>query len=144
MQTILFISHNKPDKYPVIDKHYQWHGIHTNLTFEQFSEIYHDKNPYAIYTYGEINIWKYLSLIFNIRKKWIHLNLLPENLNIIPCVFSGIIEHQYDYQHPLLSVDPVSVIQIASQINNAFFIHLSIIFSSFLIIHIKITFTIFI
>ena len=64
MQTILFISNNKPDEYPVIDKHYQWHGIHTNLTFEEFSEIYHDKKPYAIYTFGDQNIWKYLSVIF--------------------------------------------------------------------------------
>jgi hypothetical protein len=104
MQTILFISNNKPDKYPIIDKHYQWHGIHTNLTFEQFSEIYHDKKPYAIYTFGDENIWTYLPVIFEVRKKWVHLHTLPDNLDIIACVFSGIIKHQYDADHPLLSV----------------------------------------
>ena len=104
MQNILFISNIKPDKYPIIDKHYEWVGIHKNLSFEEFSEIYHDKKPYAIYTYGNVNIWKYLFGIFNIRKIWIHLNTLTDNLDIISCVFSGIIEHQYDSQHPLLSV----------------------------------------
>lgn len=104
MQTILFISNTKPDKYPIIDKHYQWYGIHTKLTFEQFSEIYHDTKPYAIYTYDNINIWSYLSSIFEVRKKWVHLQTLPENLDIISCVFSGVIKHQYDSHHPLLSV----------------------------------------
>jgi glycosyltransferase involved in cell wall biosynthesis len=104
MQNILFISNIKPDKYPIIDKHYEWVSIHTNLSFEEFSEIYHDKKPYAIYTYGDVNIWKYLPDIFNIRKIWIHLNTFPDNLDIISCVFSGIIEHQYDIDHPLLSV----------------------------------------
>jgi glycosyltransferase involved in cell wall biosynthesis len=103
MQTILFISEIKPDKYPVIDKHYTWHGIHTKLSFEQFSEIYHEKKPYAIYTYGN-NIWNYLSIIFEVRKRWVHLKIIPENLDIIPCVFSGIIKHIYDNDNPLLSV----------------------------------------
>jgi len=104
MQNILFISNVKPDKYPIIDKHYEWVGIHTNLSFEKFSEIYHDKKPYAIYTYGDMSIWKYLPTIFDVRKKWIHLQILPENLDIISCVFSGVIEHEYDSHHPLLSV----------------------------------------
>jgi len=104
MQTILFISNTKPEKYPSIDKHYEWFGIHKNISFEEFSEIYHNKKPYAIYTYGNMNIWNYLSSIFEVRKKWIHLNIVPNNLDIIPCVFSGIIEHQFDSHHPLLSV----------------------------------------
>jgi glycosyltransferase involved in cell wall biosynthesis len=104
MQYILFISNIKPDIYPIIDKHYQWVGIHKKLTFEEFSEIYHDKKPYAIYTFGNENIWNYLSNIFNIRKIWVHLNTFPDNLDIISCVFSGIIKHQYDVDHPLLSV----------------------------------------
>ena len=104
MQTILFISNTKPEKYPIIDEHYEWFAIHEKLTFEQFSEIYHNKKPYAIYTYGDDDIWKYLPSIFEVRKKWIHLNLLPNKLDIISCVFSGIIEHQYDSHHPLLSV----------------------------------------
>ena len=58
MQTVLFISNIKPKEYPKIDNHYKWYGIHTNLSFEDFSAIYHDTKPYAIYTYGEINIWK--------------------------------------------------------------------------------------
>jgi glycosyltransferase involved in cell wall biosynthesis len=103
MQTILFISEVKPDKYPVIDKHYTWYGIHTKLTFEQFSEIYHEKKPYAIYTCGN-NIWNYLSIIFEVRKRWVNLKIIPENLDIIPCVFSGIIKHIYDNDNPLLSV----------------------------------------
>ena len=104
MQIILFISNTKPEKYPIIDKHYQWFGIHKNISFEEFSEIYHNKKPYAIYTYGDGNIWKYLPSIFEVRKKWVHLNILPDNLDIIPCIFSGIIKHQFDSHHPLLSV----------------------------------------
>ena len=104
MQTVLFISTIKPEKYPIIDKHYSWFGIHSKLSFEEFSEIYHDKKPYAIYTYGDINIWNYLPNIYEVRKKWLHLNTLPSNLDIIPCVFSGIIKHIYDIDNPLLSV----------------------------------------
>ena len=104
MQTVLFISTIKPEKYPIIDKHYSWFGIHSKLSFEEFSEIYHDKKPYAIYTHGDINIWNYLPNIYEVRKKWLHLNTLPSNLDIIPCVFSGIIKHIYDIDNPLLSV----------------------------------------
>ena len=104
MQTILFISDTKPEKYPTIDKHYTWYGIHKKLTFEEFSEIYHNNKPYAIYTFGNTKIWDYLFPIFEVRKKWVHLHSLPENLDIISCVFSGVIEHQYDSHHPLLSV----------------------------------------
>ena len=104
MQTVLFISDTKPDAYPIIDKHYEWYGIHKKLTFEEFSEIYHNKKPYAIYTHGNINLWNYLSDIFDVRKKWVHLQTVPQNLDIISCVFSGIIEHKYDSYHPLLSV----------------------------------------
>jgi glycosyltransferase involved in cell wall biosynthesis len=104
MQTILFISNIKLDNYPIIDKHYTWYGIHKKLTFEEFSEIYQDKKPYAIYTYGNEYIWDYLSPIFEVRKKWIHLHSIPESLDILSCVFSGILGHQYDKDHPLLSV----------------------------------------
>ena len=104
MQTVIFISDTKPDTYPIIDNHYSWHGIHTKLTFEQFSEIYHNKKPYAIYTFGNNNIWNYLPIIFELRKKWVHLHTLPTNLDVIPCVFAGVIKHEYDSHHPLLSV----------------------------------------
>jgi len=104
MQTVFFISNTKPEVYPIIDKHYSWFGIHKKLSFEEFSEIYHEKRPYAIYTYDSINIWNYLPKIFEVRKKWVHLYTLPDNLDIIPCVFSGIIEHKYDVDNPLLSV----------------------------------------
>jgi hypothetical protein len=104
MQTILFISNIKPDKYPVIDKHYTWFGIHNKLSFEGFSEIYHDKKPYAIYTHGDVNIWNYLSTTFEVRKRWVHLQIIPENLDVTQCVFSSIIKHIYDDDNPLLSV----------------------------------------
>jgi len=104
MQTILFISNEKPDKYPIIDKHYEWYAIHEKMTFEQFSEIYQEKKPYAIYTYGNNNLWPYLKDIFEVRKRWIHLHSLPEELDIIHCVFSSIIKHKYDDDNPLLSV----------------------------------------
>jgi len=103
MQTIFFISQNIPDVYPIIDTHYNWHGIHSKLTFEEFSEIYQNKKPYAIYTFGN-SIWDYLPKIFELRKRWIHLHSLPINLDVIPCVFSGIINHEFDSHHPLLSV----------------------------------------
>jgi len=104
MQTLFFISNEKPEAYPVIDKHYTWYPIHNALSFEEFSELWHKKQPYAIYSYGNISFWNYLGKIFNVRKKWIHLNTLPKELNVIPAVFSGVLGHQYDSDHPLISI----------------------------------------
>ncbi len=103
MQYILFISNEKPDFYPEIDKHYTWYPIHKNLNFEEFSKIWHEINPLAVYTYN-ISNFDYLKLIFNIRKRWIHLNNLPQKIDVIPCVFSAMLKHQYDDDNPLLSV----------------------------------------
>jgi FkbM family methyltransferase len=104
MQNIFFISPEKPENYPVIDKHYIWVPIHNNITFEEFSELWQKKQPYAIYTYGNYSQWNYLSHIFIIRKKWVHLSTLPEKLDISHCVFSGVLGHHNDSNFPLISV----------------------------------------
>ena len=104
MQNIFFISPQKPDAYPIIDKHYTWYPIHNKLTFEEFSELWHKKQPYAIYSYGDLKQWNYLSQIFNVRKRWIHLRTLPTELDVISNAFSTITGHQYDSHHPLISV----------------------------------------
>ena len=104
MQSIWFISSEIPESYPIIDKHYTWETIHSALTFEEFSELWHKKPPYAIYSYGNITPWNYLSNIFNVRKRWIHLSTLPKELDVVPNVFSSILGHTYDSDHPLISV----------------------------------------
>jgi glycosyltransferase involved in cell wall biosynthesis len=106
MQTVFFISPTKPEWYPIIDKHYTWYPIHRSLSFEEFSELWHEKSPYAIYTYGNINItqWNYMAKIFNVRKRWIALESLPKEINIITNVFSTILHHTHDSNYPLISV----------------------------------------
>jgi len=104
MQYVYFISDEKPIKYPEIDNHYTWYPIHNNLSFEEFSELWQSKQPYAIYTYGEKFLCNFLPEIFNVRKRWVHLNSLPEKLDIIPNVFSACLHHEYDDDHPLISV----------------------------------------
>ena len=104
MQYVYFISDKKPIKYPEIDNHYTWYPIHNNLSFEEFSELWQSKQPYAIYTYGEKFLCNFLPEIFNVRKRWVHLNSLPEKLDIIPNVFSACLHHEYDDDHPLISV----------------------------------------
>ena len=104
MQTIFFISAIKPDSYPEIDKHYTWYPIHTALSFEKFSELWHEKSPYAIYTHGNMSQWNYLARIFNVRKRWIVLRTVPKKLDIISNVFSSILHHKYDFDYPLISV----------------------------------------
>ena len=99
MQYVYFISDEKPIKYPEIDNHYTWYPIHSKLSFEEFSELYHKKPPYAIYTYGTSSIWKYLYISFNIRKRWIHLNSLPTTLSIEPNVFSLVLGHKNDNEN---------------------------------------------
>ena len=104
MQNIFFISSTVPETYPVIDKHYTWYPIHTNITFEEFSELWHKKKPYAIYTYGTTLAWNYLSRVFNVRKRWIHLTELPETLDITTNIFSSVLGHSLDSVYPLISV----------------------------------------
>jgi glycosyltransferase involved in cell wall biosynthesis len=104
MQYVYFISEEIPKSYPEIDGHYTWHPIHKPMNFEEFSELWHAKQPYAIYTYGNTSLCPFLSDIFNVRKRWIHLDIIPEKLNILPNVFSSCIHHQYDDHHPLISV----------------------------------------
>jgi len=104
MQCVFYISSQKPEEYPIIDKHYVWYPIHNRLSFEEFSELWHKKQPYAIYSYGNMSQWNYLSHIFNVRKRWVHLNTVPKELDIIANVFSTILGHQYDSHHPLISV----------------------------------------
>ena len=104
MQNIFFISSHKPETYPVIDSHYTWYPIHNKLSFEEFSELWHKKQPYAIYSYGDVSPWNYLSHIFNVRKRWVHLQTLPAELNVTTNTFSSIMGHQYDSQNPLISV----------------------------------------
>lgn len=104
MQNVLFISSEIPENYPIIDKHYKWHPIHTTLTFEEFSKLWHETKPYAIYTYGNNACWNYLNVNFEIRKRWIHLNELPTNLSITDNVFSSVIKHKYDADNPLITV----------------------------------------
>jgi len=103
MQNVFFISEIKPDFYPKIDKHYTWYPIHTKLSFEEFSKLWHKKKPYAIYTYGNA-LLNYLSKIFNVRKRWVHLHSLPEELDILACVFSSVLKHRYEDDNPLISV----------------------------------------
>jgi glycosyltransferase involved in cell wall biosynthesis len=103
MQNVFFISETKPEFYPKIDKHYTWYPIHTKLSFEEFSKLWHTKKPYAIYTFGK-PLLNYLGRIFNVRKRWVQLHSLPKELNIINCVFSSILKHQYEDNHPLISV----------------------------------------
>jgi len=104
MQYVYFISNEKPNEYPVIDKHYTWYPIHSKLSFEEFSEIYHAKPPCAIYTYGSTCIWQYLYTSFRIRKMWIHLNALPIQIIVEPTVFSSVLGHHLDNENPLVSV----------------------------------------
>jgi glycosyltransferase involved in cell wall biosynthesis len=104
MQYVYFISEEIPTAYPEIDQHYKWYPIHTHLSFEDFSELWQTKQPYAIYTYKSGNICNFLNTIFNVRKRWIHLDTLPEKLDIVPNVFSACIHHTYDDDHPLISV----------------------------------------
>jgi glycosyltransferase involved in cell wall biosynthesis len=104
MQNIFYISSQKPEEYPIIDKHYIWYPIHNTLTFEEFSELWHKKQPYAIYSYGNMSQWNYLSHIFNVRKRWVHLNTVPKELDVVSNVFSAVLGHQYDSHHPLISV----------------------------------------
>lgn len=104
MQNVFFISPTIPEKYPTIDKNYAWYPIHTRLSFEEFSELWHKKQPCAIYSYGDMTQWNYLSNIFNVRKRWVQLKDLPDKIDVIYNVFSGILGHQYDSHHPLISV----------------------------------------
>jgi glycosyltransferase involved in cell wall biosynthesis len=104
MQYIFFISEEIPTKYPKIDDNYTWHPIHKKTSFEEFSELWHSIQPYAIYTYGNNSLCDFLNKIFNVRKRWIHLNTLPEELCIVNNVFSSCLHHQYDDDHPLISV----------------------------------------
>ena len=102
--SLFFISPDKPEIYPIIDKHYEWYHIHNALTFEAFSELVHKYRPYGIYTYGDISNWNYLPNIFSIRKKWVHLETLPRELDVTTNVFSSILKHKYDSDNPLISV----------------------------------------
>jgi glycosyltransferase involved in cell wall biosynthesis len=104
MQNIFFISSEKPQTYPVINANYTWYPIHNKLTFEEFSELWHKKQPYAIYSYGDMTPWNYLPRIFNVRKRWVQLKSLPKELDVISNVFSAMMGHEYDSDHPLISV----------------------------------------
>jgi len=104
MQYVYFISPEILPKYPEIDEHYTWYHIHNDLSFEEFSELWQTNEPYAIYTYGKTTGWSFLNKIFNVRKRWVHLDVLPEKLDIIPNVFSTCLHHIYDDDHPLISV----------------------------------------
>lgn len=106
LQTVYFISENVPDYYPSIDKHYTWYPIHMPLTYEQFSERWQQNEPYAIYTHGENNrFFHYLSKIFNVRKRWVHLSgEVPKELDISKAVFSASLVHPYEHDHPMISV----------------------------------------
>jgi glycosyltransferase involved in cell wall biosynthesis len=104
MQNILFISSTVPESYPTIDKHYTWYPIHTTINFEEFSEIWQKKKPYAIYTYGTTTAWNYLSRVFNIRKRWIHLTELPQEIDVTTNIFSSVLGHSLDSEYPLISV----------------------------------------
>ena len=104
MQAIFFISVSKPLFYPTIDKHYTWIGIHGDLTFEILSEKWHEFKPLGIYTWGDKSAWGILSKIFFVRKRWVHLSDLPTELNVCTNVFSNILGHKNDADHPLMSI----------------------------------------
>ena len=104
MQNVFFICSVKPETYPVINANYTWYPIHNTLTFEEFSELWHKKQPYAIYSYGDTSPWNYLPRIFNVRKRWVQLKDLPKEIDVMPNVFSAMMGHRYDSHHPLISV----------------------------------------
>jgi glycosyltransferase involved in cell wall biosynthesis len=104
MQNILFISREKPEKYPKIDEHYTWVGLHGDFNFEILSRYWHEHKPLAVYSYGEGIDQGALFRTFIVRKRWIHLDKLPDFINVIPCVYSGILGHHFDKHNPLMSI----------------------------------------
>lgn len=104
MQNILFYSKQKPFFYPVIDKHYTWVPIHNEFNFEILSEHWLKYKPLAIYTYGDEIPWQILSSIFRLRKCWVHLDKLPDSIDVVPNVFSNILGHKFDSENPIMSI----------------------------------------
>ena len=104
MQSVLFISKEKPEKYPPIDSHYTWVPLHGKITYELFSEYWHLHKPLALFTFGTDLPTHIFSKIFFIRKRWIHFDTIPDNLNVIPTIFSAMLGHPYDKDHPLFSI----------------------------------------
>lgn len=105
MQSVLFISEEKLQSYPKINHHYTWIPCHfSELTFETLSKLWYDHKPVAIYSYGNLKGLNILSTIYQVRKKWIHLDNLPEEIDVIPNVYSAIFKHKYEDNHPLMSI----------------------------------------
>ncbi len=105
MQNIFFISITKPQKdYPKIDSHYKWISIHGSINFEKLSTEWIKHKPLAIYTFGDGIDWKIFNKIFNVRKRWIHLTTLPDELDVNPVVFGNVLGQEFDKDHPLISV----------------------------------------
>ena len=105
LQNIFFISDVEPPLYPLIDKHYTWIPVVGPLSFERLSELYHKYSPLAFFTYA-CSSTAALNKTFQLRKRWIHLTELPQDLDVCPVVFGSIFPgaHRYDSHWPLMSV----------------------------------------
>lgn len=104
MQNILFISKDKPKKYPEIDKHYTWIPIHNNLSYEILSKFWHEYKPLAVYSFGSEFDQSILYKLFQVRKRWIHMEIVPDMIDVNPNIFSAMLGHQYDKANPLMSI----------------------------------------
>lgn len=105
-QAILFVSEKPPAEYPKIDAHYRWIPIHgpEPLTFARLSSIWVENNPLAVYTWGEWD-WSALCLSFMVRRRWVHLpQEIPVAVNVLTPVFTAVLGHPLDKDHPLISV----------------------------------------
>ena len=105
MQNILFISEEKPAFYPELEKHYTWVPHHGKLDFEKLSTLWHQHQPLAIYSYGNGTFWQSLRIIFEVRKRWVHLEHLPAKVDVNPCVFAAMLNKtEFEKEYPLMSI----------------------------------------
>ena len=111
MQHVLFVSATpQPGPLPTIDKHYTWVPVHGPLSFARLSEIWHDKSPLAVYTWGPPSPqWAALSVTYEVRKRWVHLGdspAPPPHVDVTSTVFVSALDTARDLRNhqPLMSI----------------------------------------
>ena len=104
LQNVFFISDIEPPFYPMIDKHYTWIPVIGDLSFERLSKLYQIYKPLAYFTYASTT--NSLNKTFQIRKRWVNLQKIPEYLDVCPTIFGSIFPgaHAFDSHWPLMSV----------------------------------------
>lgn len=90
-------------------EHYQWVHVVVSankcVTYEKLSQLWYEQCPVAVYTYGPTDrFYDTLNYLYKVRKCWVHLDTLPDEINLTCNVFYNFLDKKRDEGSPTLSV----------------------------------------